>query len=47
VVVDGDGGDRQRVAYPDLGLAVIHARADALPANAIVPAWLERVTPIS
>jgi folate-binding protein YgfZ len=41
VVVDGDGGDRQRVAYPDLGLAVIHARADALPANAIVPAWLK------
>jgi folate-binding protein YgfZ len=40
VVVDGDGGDRQRVAYPDLGLAIIHARADAIPANAIVPAWL-------
>jgi folate-binding protein YgfZ len=40
VVVDGDGGDRERVAYPDLGLAIIHARADAIPANAIVPAWL-------
>lgn len=41
VVVNGDGGDRQRVAYPDLGLAVIHTRTDAIPADAIVPAWLE------
>jgi len=41
VVVDGDGGDRQRVAYPELGLAVVHARADAIPSNAIVPAWLK------
>ena len=41
VVVEGDGGERTRVAYPDLGLAVVHARADALPDNAIIPAWLE------
>jgi tRNA-modifying protein YgfZ len=41
VVVEGDGGDRARIAYPDLGLAVVHARADALPRNAIIPAWLE------
>ncbi|MCL6741814.1 folate-binding protein [Sphingomonas sp. RB56-2] len=36
----GDGGDRARIAYPELGLAVVHARADAVPDNAIVPAWL-------
>ena len=41
MVVEGDGGERQRIAYPELGLAVIHARADAIPANAIVPAWLK------
>ena len=41
VVVEGDGGERTRMAYPELGLAVVHARADAFPANAIVPAWLE------
>jgi len=41
VVVEGDGGERARTVYPELGLAVVHARADAIPANAIVPAWLE------
>jgi folate-binding protein YgfZ len=41
VVVEGDGGERTRVAYPELGLSVVHARADALPANAIIPPWLE------
>ena len=41
VVVEGDDGERVRVAYPELGLAVVHARADALPGNAIIPAWLE------
>jgi folate-binding protein YgfZ len=41
VVVEGDGGERTRIAYPELGLAVVHARAEALPANAIVPPWLE------
>lgn len=40
VVVEGNGGDRTRVTYPDLGLSVVHARADALPAGAIVPEWL-------
>ena len=40
VVVEGDGGDRTRIAYPELGLAVVHARTDAIPANAIVPRWL-------
>ncbi len=41
VVVDGDGGERARIAYPGLGLAVVHARADAIPANAIIPPWLK------
>ena len=41
VVVEGDGGDRARVAYPELGLAVVHARMDAMPANALIPGWLE------
>ena len=41
VVVDGDGGDRTRIAYPEIGLSVAHARADALPDNAIIPPWLE------
>ena len=40
LVVEGDGGDRARVAYPELGLAVVHARIDAIPPNAIVPTWL-------
>lgn len=41
VVVEGDGGERVRVAYPELGLAVVHARADAFPDDALIPAWLE------
>ena len=41
VVVEGEGGDRTRIAYPDLGLAVIHARAEALPDNTLVPPWLK------
>jgi folate-binding protein YgfZ len=40
IVVEGDGEDRARVTYPELGLAVVHVRADAIPANAIVPTWL-------
>ena len=39
-VVEGDGGERPRVAYPDLGLAVVHARVDDIPANAIRPDWM-------
>ena len=41
LVVEGDGGERVRLAYPELGLAVIHARVDAIPANAIRPVWLD------
>ena len=40
LVVEGDGGDRARIAYPELGLAVVHARMDAMPADAILPSWL-------
>ena len=40
VVVDGDGGDRACASYPDLGLAVVHARVDSVPDNAIIPDWL-------
>ena len=41
VVVEGLGGDRERVAYAELGLAIVHSRADDIPSNAIVPAWLK------
>ena len=40
VVVEGNGDDRTRIAYPELGLAVVHARADAIPDGAIIPNWL-------
>ena len=40
VVIEGDGGDRARISYPELGLSVVHARAAAIPADAIVPGWL-------
>jgi folate-binding protein YgfZ len=35
------GGDRARAEYPDAGLSVVHARVDAIPGNAIIPAWLK------
>ncbi len=41
VVVEGDGSERMRIAYPELGLAVVHAQVGELPENAIVPPWLE------
>ena len=41
LVVEGGGGDRSRVEYPDLDLSVVHARVDAIPDNAIIPDWLE------
>jgi hypothetical protein len=40
VVVEGDGGDRARFVYPKLDLAIVHARTDAIPSNAIIPEWL-------
>jgi folate-binding protein YgfZ len=41
VVVEGDGSERARIVYPELGLAVAHARSDDIPSNAIIPAWLQ------
>ena len=41
VVVAGNGGERSRVAYPDLGLSVGHVRVENIPPDAIVPAWLK------
>jgi folate-binding protein YgfZ len=35
------GGERSRVEYPEVGLSVVHARVDAIPANAIGPDWLK------
>jgi folate-binding protein YgfZ len=40
-VVEGTGVERTRADYPELGLAVVHARVDAIPANAIIPGWLK------
>lgn len=40
LVVEGDGRERTRVAYPELGLSVVHARVGELPPGALVPAWL-------
>ena len=37
----GGGGERSRVEYPEVGLSVVHARVDAIPANAIIPDWLK------
>jgi folate-binding protein YgfZ len=41
LVVEGDS-DRAVARYPELGLSIAHVRADAIPANAIVPDWLEQ-----
>ncbi len=40
-VTVGGGGERARAEYPALDLSVVHARVDAIPANAIVPDWLK------
>jgi folate-binding protein YgfZ len=40
VVCVGGGGERSKVEYPEIGLSVVHVRVDAMPANAIVPDWL-------
>jgi hypothetical protein len=39
VVETREPGPRTRVAYPELGLAVEHRRADQLD-GAIIPGWL-------
>jgi hypothetical protein len=40
-VVVGDGGERSRIEYPEIGLSVVHARVEAIPDNAIIPDWLK------
>lgn len=40
VVTKGDGGERARAVYPDIDLAVVHARVGELPDGAIIPDWL-------
>jgi folate-binding protein YgfZ len=41
-VVEGEADPaRTRIDYPEIGLAVVHARMDAIPGNAIVPDWLQ------
>lgn len=37
----GARGERSRVEYADINLSVVHARTDAIPANAIIPRWLK------
>jgi folate-binding protein YgfZ len=39
-VVDGDAANA-RISYPELGLSVVHARLDAIPAGARIPDWLQ------
>jgi len=41
VIVEGESAERARIAYPDLGLTVVHTRTDAIPQDAIVPSWLK------
>ena len=42
LVVEGEGDPaRTRAEYPDLGFAVVHARLDSIPGNAILPDWLQ------
>jgi folate-binding protein YgfZ len=40
-VAVGGGGERSRIEYPELDLSVVHVRVDAIPDNAIIPAWLK------
>jgi tRNA-modifying protein YgfZ len=40
-VVEGNGGERVRAAYPALGLAAVHVRVDDIPQRAILPDWLK------
>src|SRR5690349_7000915 len=40
-VVEGAGGQRTRISYPELGLSIVHARIDDIPAGAVIPSWLE------
>jgi folate-binding protein YgfZ len=42
LVTSGAAGERARVEYPAISLAVVHARVDAIPDNAIIPDWLNK-----
>lgn len=37
----GAPGGRACIEYADINLSVVHARTDAIPANAIIPDWLK------
>jgi len=41
-VTRGGEDGRARAEYAEFDLSVVHARVDAVPDNAIIPAWLER-----
>jgi folate-binding protein YgfZ len=41
LVVEDCDADRSRAVYPELGLAVVHARVDDVPQHAIIPKWLK------
>jgi folate-binding protein YgfZ len=34
-------GEPARAVYPQVGLSVVHARVEAVPANAVIPDWLK------
>lgn len=40
LVTTGGGEPRSRIEYPEIDRSVVHARVDAIPANAIIPDWL-------
>jgi len=40
-VTVGTPGERSCIEYADINLSVVHARTDAIPANAIIPHWLK------
>lgn len=40
-VTRGPAGERSRVEYSEIGFSVVHARLDAIPADAIIPEWLK------
>lgn len=39
-VCEGTGLERERIAYPDLNLSVVHSRVDVIPGEAVIPGWL-------
>lgn len=41
LVVEDCDAERARAVYPELGLAVVHARVDDVPEHAVIPEWLK------